>query len=87
MKFTSYDSFTRAKVESSSALLAALSSLYNFAVCLTRRACYMDLGGDGIKVASGLFRQAAWIFEQLLTMATQLPPEAHSCDFNKETLT
>lgn len=87
MKFTSYDSFTRAKVESPSALLAALSSLYNFAVCLCRRACYMDLGGDGIKVASGLFRQAAWIFEQLLTMATQLPPEAHSCDFNKETLT
>jgi len=46
----------------------------------------MDLAGEGIKVASTLFRQAAWIFEQLLTMSTQLPPDAHSCDFNKETL-
>ena len=46
----------------------------------------MDLAGDGIKHASNYFRQAAWIFEQLLSMATQLPPDGHSCDFNKETL-
>ena len=47
----------------------------------------MPLDGDGIKHASTYFRQAAWIFEQLLTMSTQLPAEAHSVDFNKETLT
>lgn len=46
----------------------------------------MELSGDGIKVASSLFRQAAWVFEQLLNMATQLPPDAHTCDFNKEAL-
>lgn len=66
--------------------MAALSSLYNFAVCLCRRACYMDLAADGIKIASNMFRQSAWVFEQLLSMVTQLPPDCHSCDFNKETL-
>ena len=60
--------------------------LRNYAVCLCRRACYMDLGGDGIKVASKLFQQAAWIFEQLMTMSSQLPPGVASTDFNKETL-
>ena len=70
LNFVWYDSFTRGKVQSQSALLAALSSLYNFAVCLCRRGCYMELSGDGIKVASSLFRQAAWVFEQLLNMAT-----------------
>jgi len=46
----------------------------------------MDLGGDGIKVASKLFQQAAWIFEQLQTMVTALAAGESSTDFNKETL-
>jgi len=87
MNFVWFDSYDKRKISSQSANFAALSSLYNFAVCLCRRGCYMDLAGDGIKLASSFFRQAAWMFEQLLSMITQLPPDAHSCDFNKETLT
>lgn len=70
-----------------SALLAAITSLYNYAVSLMRRACYMDLGGEGIKVASKLFQQAAWIFEHLLSKVSQLPPETLTTDFTKEALT
>ena len=47
----------------------------------------MDLGGDGIKVASKLFQQAAWVYENLLSLVTQLPAGQSSTDFNKETLT
>ena len=47
----------------------------------------MDLGGDGIKVAAQLFKKAAWVFNHLITVSTQLPPGTHSIDFNKETLT
>ena len=86
LSFASYDSFTRQRIQHQSAQFAAISSLYNFAVCLCRRGCYMDLAGDGIKQASAMFQKAAWIFEQLLTIATQLPPDAHTPDFNKETL-
>ena len=87
VSFSCYDSFTRQKVTSQSPILPAVSSLYNYAVCLARRGCYMELGGDGIKVASKLFQQAAWVFEQLLAMSSQLPPEAATTDFTKETLT
>lgn len=86
LSFTWYDSVTRQKVTSQSALLAAVSSLYNYAVCLARRGCYMDLGGDGIKMASKLFQQAGWTFEHLLVMASQLPPDCATTDFNKEAL-
>lgn len=51
-----------------------------------RRACYMNLQGDGIKVASKLFQQAAWLFEHLMTLVSQLAPGETSVDFNKETL-
>jgi len=54
---------------------------------MSSRACYMDLGGDGIKIASVLFRKAAWIFNHLITMASQLPPGCASVDFHKEALT
>ena len=47
----------------------------------------MDLSGDGIKVASKLFQQSAWVFEQLLAMVSQLPPDCATTDFNKESLT
>jgi len=70
LSFVTYDSFTRQRVQSSNALVPALTSLYNFGVSLSRRGCYMDLAGDGIKNASNFFRQAAWIFEQLLSMST-----------------
>ena len=56
MSFVWFDSYDKRKITSQSANLAALSSLYNFAVCLCRRACYLDLAGDGIKHASNLFR-------------------------------
>jgi len=46
----------------------------------------MDLGGDGIKLASKNFQQAAWVYEHLLSVVSQLPPGQSSTDFNKETL-
>jgi hypothetical protein len=46
----------------------------------------MELGGDGIKMASKFFQQSAWVFEQLLAMSTQLPPDVVTTDFNKESL-
>ena len=33
----------------------------------------MDLGGEGIKMASKLFQQAAWVYEHLLSVVGQLP--------------
>jgi hypothetical protein len=45
------DSFAKQVVASPSALFDALSSKYNYAVCLARIACYMNLEGDGIKYA------------------------------------
>ena len=47
----------------------------------------MDLGGEGIKVASKLFQQGAWIFEHLIQKTSQLPPEILTADFSKESLT
>jgi len=67
-------------------MIEIYSSLYNYAVTLSRIACYMDLAGDGIKEASKLFQQSAWVFEQLLTMVGNLPPADMSVDFSKEAL-
>jgi len=64
----------------------AISSLYNYAVACSRIACYMDLGGDGIKEASKLFQQAAWTFEHLRTLVANLNPTEVSCDFTSECL-
>ena len=86
MSFFFYDSFTRQKVVSTNPLLAQYSSLYNYAVAAARTACYMDLSGNGIKEASKLFQQAAWIFEQLQTMVTSLSAGESSADFTKEAL-
>jgi|LauGreDrversion4_2_1035121.scaffolds.fasta_scaffold89326_4 hypothetical protein len=44
-------------------MLESYSSLYNYAVCGARMACFMDLNGDGIKNASKIFQQSAWVFE------------------------
>lgn len=87
MSFSATDSIDKKRVSGDSPILSSISSLYNYAVCMSARACYMDLGGDGIKVAAQLFKKAAWIFNHLITMATQLPPGYHSIDFNKEALT
>lgn len=46
----------------------------------------MDLGGDGIKDASKLFQQAAWTFDHLRTLVTNLNPSEVSCDFTSENL-
>lgn len=87
LTFAWSDSFdSRKKVSSKQPLLDQISSLYNYAVCLARMSCYGDLSGDGIKIASLNFQQAAWIFNHLLGMLSQLPEEEKSLDFNKETL-
>jgi len=52
---TWYDSFNKVKKQSMSPSFDAISSLYNYAVACSRIACYMDLGGEGIKEASKLF--------------------------------
>lgn len=65
MKFTWQDSFSDIKIESYSPMLEALSSKYNYAVCLGRQAVYMNLEGDGIKYASKYMMQAAWLFDDL----------------------
>lgn len=65
MKFTWHDSFSDIKIESFSPLLEALSSKYNYAVCLGRMATYMPLEGDGIKYASKYMMQAGWLFDDL----------------------
>jgi hypothetical protein len=67
-------------------MLDEISSLYNYAVSMARRATFMDLGGDGIKVASQLFRKSAWAFNHLISMSTQLAPNLSSTDFDKECL-
>lgn len=85
-KFTWSDSFTKQKV-TGGALLAQLSSQFDHAVCLMRQACFRDLTGDGIKIASKFFMQAAWSFENLISKASQLPANETSTDFCKETLT
>lgn len=46
----------------------------------------MDLAGDGIKQASKQFRTAAWVFEEAMKAATQLPVDCYSIDFSKEAL-
>lgn len=46
----------------------------------------MDLSGDGIKEASKLFQQAAWVFDHLRTLVTNLSPSEVSVDFSAESL-
>lgn len=60
--------------------------MYNYAVCLARMGCYMDLGGDGIRQASQYFQQAAWVFNELMSFVAQIPAGESSLDFAKETL-
>jgi hypothetical protein len=70
VKFIWYDSITKTKVQSDVPYIEMYSSLYNWAVCNARIACYMDLSGDGIKIASKHFQEAAWMFEHLQTIVT-----------------
>ena len=46
----------------------------------------MDLSGEGIKEASKLFQQAAWVFEHIRTLVTNLNPTEVSTDFTSENL-
>jgi programmed cell death 6-interacting protein len=46
----------------------------------------MDLTGDGIKEASKMFQQAAWCFDYLKTLVTNLNPSEISVDFTAESL-
>lgn len=84
--FTWTDSYDRKAVSAANAQLDQISCLYNYAACKSLRACFMDLGGDGIKVASKLFQEAAWVFEHLMTVCAQLPAGLGTTDFSKETL-
>lgn len=49
VSFSWSDSFNKQRVISKAPLIDQYSSMYNFAVCLARMGCYMDLTGDGIK--------------------------------------
>jgi len=64
-QFVWTDSFTQDKVASYSAVYEALSSKFNYGVCLARIGCFMKLEGDGIKHACKNMQQAAWVFEDL----------------------
>ena len=46
----------------------------------------MDLGGEGIKEASKMFQQAAWTFEHLRTLVSNLQPSDISTEFTSESL-
>ena len=65
LKWTWHDSFSGQKVESYSPMLEALSSKFNYGVCLARMAVYMNLDGDGIKYACKYMQQSAWVFDDL----------------------
>jgi hypothetical protein len=86
-KFVWHDSFSQDQVISYSAVFDALNSKYNYAVCLSRIACYMSLEGDGIKHACKYMQQSAWVFEDLKTNVAQLKPGESSPDFTNESLT
>jgi len=64
----------------------AISAMYNYAVACSRIACYMDLGGEGIKEASKMFQQAAWTFEHLRSLVALLQPSDVSLDLTSECL-
>lgn len=85
-KFIWLDSFNKAKVESVHPIFDALSSKYNYGVCLARQACFMSLEGDGIKHACKYMQQAAWVFDDLKQTVVQLKPGECSADFTSETL-
>ena len=86
LKFVWFDSFSQDKVESYSPVFAALSSKFNYGVCMSRIACYMSLDGDGIKHACKYMQNAAWIFEDLKQNVSQLKPGETSPDFTSESL-
>lgn len=86
-KFVWHDSFSRQRIESFNPIFDALSSKYNYGVCLARTACFMSLEGDGIKHACKYMQQAAWVFEDLKQNVAQLKPGECSPDFTNECLT
>ena len=86
IKFIWGDSFAKQVVASPSALFDALSSKYNYAVCLARIACYMNLEGDGIKYACKYMQQAAWVFDSLKNEVGSLKPGETGPDFTSEVL-
>lgn len=69
-----------------SPMFDALSSLYNYGVANARIACYMDLTADGIREASKLFQQAAWVFDHLRTLVSSISPNEMTIDFTAECL-
>lgn len=70
VSFSWQDSFNKQRVTSKAPLIDQYSSMYNYAVCLARMGCYMDLGGEGIKQASMNFQQAAWVFNELMSFVS-----------------
>ena len=53
---------------------------------MSKQACFMNLEGDGIKMASKLMQQAAWVFEDLKANVSQLKPGETGPDFTAESL-
>ncbi len=86
LAYTWYDSFTKQKIIAPSARLDAVSSFYNYGVACSRIACFMDLSGEGIKEASKLFQQSAWVFDYMRNMVNSLQPSEVSVDFTSEAL-
>jgi hypothetical protein len=87
LTFKVHDSVNGQTMHGAVPMIDQISALYNYAVCMASRACYMDLSGDGIKQAVQLFKKAAWVFNNLITASTQLPAGYSSVDFHKEALT
>lgn len=67
-------------------MLEAISSKFNYGVCLARMAVYMSLEGDGIKYASKYMQMSAWVFDDLKKQVTTLKPVETSPDFTAESL-
>jgi hypothetical protein len=78
--------FTKTERESWQPQHEAFSSLYNFAVAQMREAVYMDLAGDGIKLACRYFQQCAWVFERLMPMVGIVLKGVITPDLTKEAL-
>ena len=85
-KFIWFDSFSNDRIESYSPVFDALSSKFNYGVCLARIGCFTNLENDGIKYACKYMQQAAWIFEDLKQNVCQLKPGECSPDFTNEVL-
>ena len=84
MTFKWRDSFEKQKqIVSQTSSLDMYSSLYNYAVALSRIGILMDLSGEGMKVASKNLCQAASIFDNLKNQVATMQPNEISPDLQE----